>query len=405
MQDSTIKIIFNILLMDSKMKINFDEQINRIGTNSGKFDEIQSIYGIAPETGLAMWTADMDFRPPKCVIDCLKKQIDHGIFGYYGDPNSYNEAVKGWYKKKHSWAIQSKWISVTHGLVAAIGIIIRAYSQVDDSVIIFTPVYHSFSKMIKANKRKIVESKLKNANNNYELDLASLERNLTGREKILLFCSPHNPGGKVWSKTELCEVADFCRKHDLILVSDEIHNDLVYPKSEHIMFPVANPNISDRLVVLVSTTKTFNLAGGLMGNVIIENEKLRLKFKKAHTATGTTPNAFGMHVAESAYRGGEDWLKQLIEYLDKNRKFFDEEINTIPGVKSMPLSATYLAWVDFSGLGLPESEIIKRIHFDAQIAANIGSSFGSDGTLFMRFNLACPKIVVEDCLNRLKSVF
>ncbi len=385
--------------------INFDEEIDRVGTNSSKHDTIQELYGISPRDGLAMWTADMDFRSPECVIESLKKQIDHGIFGYFGDYSKYYEALIEWYLKRHNWKIEPRWVSVTHGLVAAIGIIIRAFSNPGDGVIIFSPVYHSFQKIIKANNRNLIESPLLKNSGQYKMNLRDLEKKLSGKEKILLFCSPHNPGGKTWSKKELIKLAYFCKSNNLLLVSDEIHNDLIYPGEKHLTYPVAAPEILDRLILLVSSSKTFNLAGGLMGNVIIQNPQLRKAFNKAHAATGTTPNRFGMQIAESAYRGGETWLDELMVYLNKNRKLFDDAINKIPGVNSMRLAATYLAWVDFSGTGMNEQEIIHRVHKKAQIAANIGSSFGNGGQTFLRFNFACPTKTVFEAIQRLEYAF
>ena len=201
------------------------------------------------------------------------------------------------------------------------------------------------------------------------------------------------------------EVASFCKKHNLILVSDEIHNDIVFPGEKHCVFPLAAPDIINRLIMLVSSTKTFNIAGGLMGNVIIQNTKIRKIFNGSHKATGNTPNSFGMLMAESAYRYGEPWLDKLLVYINKNRLLFDNEMNKIPGLHSMKLSATYLAWLNFAGTGMSEAEIIQRVHKKAKIAANIGSTFGTGGETYMRFNLACPKDIVIEAINRLKLAF
>ena len=353
--------------------LNFDKKINRIKTHSSKYDTIKQLYGISPTEGLAMWTADMDFQSPKCVLETIKEYANHGIFGYFGDYNDYFQATKDWYYKRHSWKIQSEWIAVTHGLVAAIGIIIRAFSQPGDEVIIFTPVYHSFARMIKSNGRIVKESVLKERYGRYELNLEDLNGRMTGKEKILLFCSPHNPGGRVWDRKELKKLGSFCQRHDLILVSDEIHNDILFPKEKHCVFPLAAPEITNRLIMLVSSTKTFNIAGGLMGNVIIQNKEIRRIFNDSHKATGITPNSLGMLMAESAYRSGGPWLDKLLIYINENRILFDEGVNKIPGLKSMKLSATYLAWLNFAGTGMPEEEIIKRVHKKAKIAANVGS--------------------------------
>jgi len=384
---------------------NFDEHINRLGTNSHKYDNQKQLYGLSPQEALPMWTADMDFRAPKCVVETLNDLSTNGIFGYYGGQESYNNAVKEWYQMRHGWSFRSSSISVVHGLCAGIAIALRAFSEESDGVIIFTPVYHSFRNIVKQNKRQLIEQPMYIKNNEYHIDFEQLELNMTGNERIMLFCSPHNPGGKVWSYHELNKVAKFCEKHDLILIADEIHNDLVYKQKKHIVFPIATPKIKHRLVVLVSSTKTFNIAGGLMGNVIIEDLTLQKKFKQAHKAIGTMPNLFGMKIAESVYSHGHGWLNDLLDYLEKNLLLFDEGISKIQGAKSMKLSATYLAWVNFSDTGLSEKEIIYRVHKTAGIAASIGSTFGKGGETFMRFNLACPRANILSAVSKLQHAF
>jgi cystathionine beta-lyase len=384
---------------------NFDKDINRLGTNSHKYDDLEKLFGLSPQNTLSMWTADMDFKAPDCVFQALNDLYSNGIFGYYGGQESYNLAVKKWYEVRHGWTVDPKSISVVHGLCSGIGIAIRAFSNENDGVIVFTPVYHSFINIIKQNNRKLIEQTMEIENGEYQINFEKLENSMTGNEKILLFCSPHNPGGRVWSVKELKKIAQFCDKHDLILISDEIHNDLVYPQRKHVMFPIAAPEILHRLVVLVSSSKTFNIAGGLMGNVIIQNHELRKKFQLAHQAIGTMPNLFGMQIAERVYLEGASWLDELLLYLEKNKKTFDRGINNITGLKSMKISATYLAWVDFSGTNMSEKDIIYQVHHVAGIAASIGSSFGKGGEKFMRFNLACPKNKICEALKRLEYAF
>ena len=384
---------------------NFDQNINRLGTNSHKYDNLEKLFNLSPQKTLSMWTADMDFKAPDCVFQALNKLCNNGIFGYYGGQESYNLAVRKWYKSRHDWTVDPESISVVHGLCAGIGIAIRAFSNENDGVVIFTPVYHSFKKIIKQNNRKLIEQPMEIKDGEYQINFETLEHSMKGDEKILLFCSPHNPGGKVWSVRELKKIADFCDKHDLILISDEIHNDLVYPKKNHVMYPIAVPEIIHRLVVLVSSSKTFNIAGGLMGNVIIENPHLRKKFHRVHQAVGTMPNLFGMQIAESVYLEGAPWLDELLSYLEKNKNEFDAGVCKIDGLKSMELSATYLAWVDFSGTQMSEKDIVYRVHHVAGIAASIGSDFGKGGEKFMRFNLACPRNKIYEALKRLDYAF
>ena len=384
---------------------NFDEDINRLGTNSHKYDNLEKLFGLSPQKTLSMWTADMDFKAPDCVFEALRDLCNNGIFGYYGGQESYNLALRKWYEYRHNWTVEPESVSVVHGLCAGIGIALRAFSNENDGVIVFTPVYHSFINIIKKNNRMLIEQNMEIQNGEYQINFEKLEESMTGNEKILLFCSPHNPGGKIWSIQELNRIAQFCDKHDLILISDEIHNDLVYPKKKHVMYPVAVPEIMDRLIVLISSSKTFNIAGGLMGNVIIENHELRKKFQSAHQAIGTMPNLFGMKIAERVYLEGGPWLDELLLYLEKNKTEFDMGINKINGLKSMKLSATYLAWVDFSETNMTEEDIIYKVHHVAGIAASIGSSFGKGGEKFMRFNLACPQSKIHEALTRLEYAF
>jgi len=384
---------------------NFDERIDRRGTHSAKWDVMEAVYGVSPDDGLSMWVADMDFRPPQAVTDTLQTMVDHGVHGYYAPDTSYKAAVCGWMQRRHGWDIQPEWISTTHGLVAAVALALQAYTEKGDGVILFTPVYHAFAKMINNNERRVVEAELAQENGRYELDLASLEATLDGSEKMVILCSPHNPGGRVWSVEELRSVADFCVKHDLLLVSDEIHHDLVFKPNKHTMMALAAPEIANRLVTLVAASKTFNLAGGMTGSVIISDEALRARFTKAHQAAGASPNRFGMMMTEAAYNEGEAWLEDLLAYLTQNKRIFDEGVNAIPGLRSMNLESTYLAWVDFSGTGMDMPEVIDRVQTHAKIAANYGETFGKGGDNFLRFNLGCPRSMVEDAVSRLQSAF
>jgi len=386
--------------------LDFDEIIERRDTHSAKWDLIDKIYGVPKDDGIAMWVADMDFRPPQVAYDAINKMQEYGIFGYYGDEDSYKRAIIWWMQNRHSWKVEPDWIFSTHGLVNGTALCIDAFSSVGDGVVLFTPVYHAFYRIIKAADRKVVECPLKLENNSYQFDFDNYDHLLNGNEKIALLCSPHNPGGRVWSNTELRAVAAFCRKHDLILVSDEIHHDLVFPGQKHIVAPNSIPEFTDRMVMLTATTKTFNIAGSHTGNVIIEDEHLRGKFHKRVNALGISPNSFGLFLAEAVYsREGAEWVDRLMNYLDENRRLFDTAIATIPGLTSMPLEATYLAWVDFRALGLSNQEITDRIHKSAKLATNLGQTFGLGGDGFHRFNLATPRTILMEAIERLKTAF
>ena len=386
--------------------MDFDEVIDRRGTHSSKWDTMEELYGVSPDTGLSMWVADMDFRAPEIIQEKLRGINSHGIYGYYGDHKEYNNSIKWWMKNRHNWEIDTSWIFTTHGLVNGTGLCIDAFSKPGDGIILFTPVYYQFSNLVEAAGRKVLECPLKLIDNQYHFNFVAYERNLSGDEKMVILCSPHNPGGRGWTKNELQEVAKFAKKHDLVLVSDEIHHDLVYPNKSHTVMPIADPYVCDRLVMMTATTKTFNIAGAHSGNVIISNPNLRQKFSQRIKALGISPNSFGLFMATAAYSPeGAQWLDELMHYIDGNRVIFDREINKIPGLSSMPLEGTYLAWVDFSGTGMEEKEFIYRVQEKAKIAVNHGSTFGTGGEKFLRFNLATPRTLVVEATKRLKDAF
>lgn len=386
--------------------MNFDETIDRTGTHSSKWDMMEKLYGVSPQTGIAMWVADMEFRPPTCVQNALEKMTAHGIYGYYGDDAEYLAAIQWWMKNRHGWDVPTEAIFTTHGLVNGTAMCVDSFTAPGDGVVLMTPVYHAFARVIKAAGRTVTECPLAQRDGRLEMDFAAWEQLLTGREKMLILCSPHNPGGRVWSAVELRNVAHFCAKHDLILVSDEIHHDLVYPGAKHTVMPLAAPEITNRLVMMTATTKTFNIAGCHSGNVIILDPALRAKFSARVNAMGISPNSFGMFMATAAYSPeGAAWVDALVKYLDGNRKIFDDGINAIPGVQSMLLESTYLAWVDFSGTGMPTAEFTARVEQGAQIAINHGGTFGLGGESFLRFNIAAPRAQIIKAVARLQKAF
>ena len=385
--------------------MNFDEIIDRRDTHCAKWDKMESLYGVPRDTGIAMWVADMDFRPPPVVQDTLKALLDHGVYGYFGDDSAYLGAIQWWMENRHGWRVEPEWIFTTHGLVNGTAMCIDAFTAPGDGVVLFTPVYHAFAKVISAAGRKVVECEMPNVDGRYQMDFDAWDAQMTGAEKMVVLCSPHNPGGRVWTRDELQGMADFAKRHDLVLVSDEIHHDLVMPGSTHI--PMSRiEGVSDRLVMMTATTKTFNIAGSHVGNVIIEDPELRAKFSGRMMALGLSPNSFGLFMATAAYSPeGAAWVDELVTYLDGNRRLFDDAVNAIPGLASMNLEATYLAWVDFSGTGMARDEFTRRVQQDAQIAVNHGPTFGKGGDSFLRFNIATPRARVEEACNRLKEAF
>lgn len=383
----------------------FDDVIPRFGTHCAKWDLMEKNYGVPADDGIAMWVADMDFRPPACVQTAITDMTDHGIYGYFGDETAYTDAICWWMKNRHGWDIEANWIFTTHGLVNGTAMCLEAFTQKGDGVVLMTPVYHAFARTITAADRKVVECHLALKDNKYVMDFAAWDAQMQGHETMLVLCSPHNPGGRVWSRDELQGVADFCKRHDLILVSDEIHHDLVLGGTQHT--PMAHfKDITERLVMMTATTKTFNIAGTHAGNVIIEDQDLRKRFAKCMMGMGISPNSFGLVMATAAYSPeGAAWVDDLVSYLAANHRIFDAAINAIPGLKSMPLEATYLAWVDFAGTGMNREEFTRRVQEDARIAPNHGPTFGAGGETFLRFNLATPRSIVIEATERLTKAF
>jgi cystathionine beta-lyase len=385
--------------------MNFDEIIDRRGTHSDKWDMMQAKYGVSPEAGIPMWVADMDFRPPACVTEALIGMTQHGVYGYYGDDAAYRAAIQWWMQTRHGWTVEADAIFTTHGLVNGTSMCVDTWTAPGDAVVLFTPVYHAFARVIRAAGREVRECPLVNTDGRYEMDFDAYDALMTGNEKMLILCSPHNPGGRVWTKAELEGVADFARRHDLILVSDEIHHDLVMPGHRHIAMPHIE-GIADRLVMMTATTKTFNIAGAHLGNVIVPDAKLRAQFAARMGAMGISPNSFGLFMAEAAYSPeGAEWVDALCAYLDGNRQLFESGMQAIPGVRAMPLEATYLTWIDFSGTGMSAAEYTGRVERDARVVANHGPTFGTGGESFLRFNIATPRARVQEAVERIQTAF
>ena len=386
--------------------MHFDEQIDRRGSNCDKWDNMEAKYGVSSKDGLAMWVADGDFRPPACVQQAVQNMTAHGIYGYYGALDHYHKSICWWMQTRHNWQVDPNWIFTTHGLGNGIAMCVESFTEAKDGVILFSPVYHSFYRIIKASGRVITECPLINNQGRYEFDFKQYDSLLTGAEKMLVLCSPQNPGGQVWSRDELQGIADFARSHDLIIISDEIHHDIIYPGKEHIAMPLVDSNIRDRLVMMTATTKSFNIAGCHTGNVIIEDPNLRIKFGARMRALALTPNSFGIVMATAAYSPeGALWIDGLMHYLNENRAIFEAGLNSIPGVKAMRLDATYLSWVDFTDTGMTPQEISTRIEKGAKIAASHGVTFGTGGANFLRFNIALPRQQVEEAIMRIQTAF
>lgn len=386
---------------------DFDTPIERRGTHSVKWDAMQAAQGVAPEDGIAMWVADMDFAAADVLQEATQALIEKANYGYFTGEIEMKDAVAWWMETRHGWQADPAHMFSTAGLGNAIAICLQTYTDPGDEVIIFTPVYHEFTNKIVNAGRTVKESPLVvGEDGTYRMDLDALEAAMTGRETMLLFCSPHNPAGRVWTIAEQKALARFCARHDLILVSDEIHHDLVYPDQPHVPMPVAAPDSAERLIMLTSSSKTFNTAGSRLGTVTIPGAELRKRFDKGLNALNLQANLLGCELTRAAYSPrGAVWVDQLVTYLDGNRAAFLKAMNQIPGLQPMPMQATYLAWVDFSNTGMAMSEVLQRVKSDARIAPSVGAEFGTGGETCLRFNFAMPRSALNVAIDRLHAAF
>ena len=386
---------------------DFDEVIERRGTHAQKWDKIAAYSGIEAEDAIPMWVADMDFRAPPGVTDALRAEIERGTHGYYADTGSWAEACCAWMQRRHGVTFDPAWVSPTPGVVSGLGLILQGTTEPGDEVVLFPPVYHAFRRIIPANDRTILDAPLSEADGRYRMDLDALAETLTPRTKVIFFCSPHNPGGTVWTAEEIQALAAFCETHDLLLVSDEIHCDLVFPGATHMPTFKVEPAVANRLITTVAATKTFNLAGAHMGACITSNAELKQKLDRRIAASGLASyNGFGMIATEAAWRTGDAWLDSLVPYLDANRRHFETRIEKIaPGARAMTLASTYLTWIDFAGTGLPPEEVAERVKNVAKIFASPGLQFGPGGESWLRFNVATPRPILDEALERLEEAF
>ena len=386
---------------------DFNRVIARRGTHSAKWDNIAKIGGITAADAIPMWVADMDFAAPPGVTAALAEEVARATHGYYADTGTWAEALCQWMARRHALKIDPKWVSATPGVVSGLGLILQATSNPGDDVVVFPPAYHAFRKIILANERRILDAQLVERGGRYAMDLDALKAKLTPRTKVVFFCSPHNPGGTVWSGDEIRALAKLCIERDLILVSDEIHCDLLFPGVRHTPTLTAAPEVAERLITCLGATKTFNLAGAHVGACVTTNPDLKRRLDARIAAAGLASyNLFGMIATEAAWRTGDAWLDALLAYLKANRDHFDTRIEQIvPGARSMRLDATYLAWVDFSKTGLAAEDVAARVAKRARIFANAGGDFGPGGATSLRFNFATPRLILDEALGRLAEAF
>lgn len=390
------------------MKYDFDKIINRKKQNSLKWNK--EFYKDTFETEeelLPLWIADMDFKVSPGIQNRIKKITEHGIYGYCGLDNEYYSSIISWYQKIQEWKINKEEICFTPGIVPAISYLLEAFSEKKDKIMIFTPVYYPFKETINKMERITVECPLiKNHTNFYSIDYLEME-NTIKRENvtILIFCSPHNPIGRVWKEEELRKVADICQKYKVLIISDEIHSDIIFKPHKHKPFLSLEHEITNNCIVCNAIGKTFNLAGLKVSNIIIKNKNLREKYLKVIDKYGINyPNTFAIECVKGAYLDSHDWYLELMKYLEKNLAFLTEFINLyIPKIKFYKPEGTYLAWLDFSEYNFTEKEFKDFFENKVKIGVDYGIWFGIEGKNFIRLNFACPRSILEECLERIKK--
>lgn len=382
---------------------NFDEIIERRGTNCIKYDFIRDYF--VTDNLIPLWVADMDFRTPDFIMDAIRVRASHEILGYSKRPDSFYNAIIQWYKRRQNWLIEKEWIIFTPGIVPALYFAVRSFTNSGDRIIIQPPVYHPFYTVINSNHRQVLLNPLKLLNDKYFMDYENLEKIIGRKTKLFLLCHPHNPVGRVWSFEELTELGMICKKHGIIIISDEIHSDLILPGFKHSPLASLSGNLRDISITCIAPSKTFNIAGLSTSVVIIPDPDLRKKFKgeieNAHLWLG---NIFGNVALEAAYTFGDEWLDQLMMYLQKNFLLLDRFLKQhIPGIKLIRPEATYLAWLDMRDLHHPDSTLKDFMIYNAGIGCNDGASFGKEGQGFQRMNIACPATVLENALYQLRD--
>ncbi len=385
---------------------NFDEIIDRRHTDCVKYDGYQEIYGA--DDLLPLWVADMDFRTPDFVLEAMQKRLEHPVMGYFIHSEQYYSSIVNWMQRRHGWTIRPEWIEFAPGIVPGLAFLVQAFTQPGDKVIVQPPVYHPFYYVVEHQQRTIVRSPLLKCADHYEMDFEDLEDKLVAGARMMILCNPHNPVGRCWSCEELRRVATLCKQYQCLLVSDEIHSDLIMPGYKHIPTALASPETADNIITCMAPSKTFNIAGLSTSEIIISDRKLRCRFEQVvhdglHIYVG---NIFGEAASIACYTQGDEWLGQLLDYLYENIVYVQDYLReNLPQIKTFRHEATYLMWLDFSHFGLTHEELSERLVKKAKLALNDGAIFGDEGKCHFRLNVACPRATLEEAMHRLSQVF
>ncbi|MBQ7707517.1 MAG: pyridoxal phosphate-dependent aminotransferase [Lachnospiraceae bacterium] len=388
----------------SERNLNFDEIIERRGTDCLKYDF--AVRRGMPEDVLPLWVADMDFKTSSYIEDAVIERTKHAIFGYSEPDKSYFDAIAAWMKKRHNWDTEEKWLVKTPGVVFALAMAVKAFTDKGDAVLIQQPVYYPFSEVIRDNERVVISNDLYLGDDNrYHIDFEDFERKIVENGiKLFLLCNPHNPTGRVFTKGELTRLGDICLKHNVIVASDEIHHDFVF-EGEHTVFASIKKEFADISITCTSASKTFNLASMLISNIFIPNRTLKHKFIRQLDAVGISQlSVIGLVATKAAYEKSGEWYEKMMEYVKANIDFVKTYVKkNLSGVKVIDGEGTYLMWLDFNGTGLSVNEIDKRIIYDAKLWLDSGKIFGNTGKGFQRINVAAPRKIIEECLNRIRD--
>ena len=386
------------------MKYDFDEIIPRRHTNSLKYDCAEKRG--KPDGVLPMWVADMDFQTPQTVREALAAKAAHGIFGYSDPDETYFDVLAQWFETRHNWTADPHTALQAPGVVFAICTLIRALTNPGDAVLIQEPVYYCFREGIRDNGRRTVVNELRFDGEHYSIDFEDFERKIVENGvKLFILCSPHNPVGRVWTKEELEKLAEICLRHNVFVIADEIHEDFVYPGNRHTVFATLSKEVADRCAVCTAPSKTFNLAGLHIANIFIADREVRKAVRHELDAQGfSQSNIMGLVACQTAYQTGAEWVDQLVDYLRGNLSFMRETFRSrMPQIHLIEPEGTYLPWVDFSKLGLNTSELERFIVERAKLWLDGGHIFGAGGAGFQRFNIATPRAILQEALDRLEN--
>ncbi|TVX98341.1 MalY/PatB family protein [Cohnella terricola] len=382
------------------MKYDFDRRIDRTGTASYKWDQSEKLFG--SKDILPLWVADMDFEAPREVVEAVTRRAEKGIYGYTARPQSYYDAIVGWLSRRHGWTIQQEWISSSPGVVPALSVMVQAFTEPGDGIILQSPVYYPFYDVIKMNGRTIVDNPLILQDGRYTMDYELLERQARDGAKMLLLCSPHNPGGRVWTREELEKVGEICAKYGVLVVADEIHHDLVFSGHKHTPYASLSDTWAQNSVTCIAPSKTFNLAGLQSAAVIIPNADIRRKYNELlKTLSIHMETYFGLTATEVSYTFGDEWLDQLLVYLEGNLQALLEFMRErLPEVKIIKPEGTYLVWMDCSAISNQPQELKQLMFNKAGVAFSEGSVFGKQGAGYLRVNIACPRSLLLEALDK-----